>query len=395
MFTPTAINYDYQRTPSIGVISTRQSDHHTSTGVSGKGEEHGTAPSKDNEKGQHATHNNGQEDIDGGDADSISAQEHRGEGNNSSITYSVTDDPATHEPQSSLPPYEKLAQKRPNPTDHLSITIGPPIIILFDIVVPCIIYYVWYNINKSNWANDCRSYVDRSETCPLSKPEFDEKIMGYAIISFGFGELYILIARVQRLINHREECAPLLSRSKWELDATSWVYGVAMVMALIPFVIGSSYKIPELYLYSPSFLMAFLGILMVITLVPIKIPIGVNSHARGTRLRPFVYYAAEDFIAVDGLQDREFRVRYNARYDSSKAFRRMFLMLTFWWILGILVYIGCVSAIIWILDFHYAFGSSLGVLFAYIIIWATVSYFYVDVEMERQRKAHEALAGKC
>jgi hypothetical protein len=35
---------------------------------------------------------------------------------------------------------------------------------------------------------------------------------------------------------------------------------------------------------------------------------------------PCANYAAEDFIAVDGLQGREFRVRYNARYDSSSLF---------------------------------------------------------------------------
>lgn len=341
-----------------------------------------TAGTRDDEKDD--------DDINNGSAD-----ENLRERNNSSLTFIANEEPPPPNSRPSLPPYEKLAQKNPKPTDHLSITIGPPIIILFDIVVPCIIYYVWYNINVRNWKNNCSLYTERGQTCPATKPEYDDKILGYAIISFGFGEVYILAARVWRLLRYRDLCAPLLSRSKWELDATSWVYGVAMIMALIPFVIGSTLEIPHLYLYSPSFLMAFLGILMVVTLIPVKIPIGVNSHARGTRLRPFIYYAAEDFIAVDGLQDREFRVRYNARYDSSKAFRRMFLVLTFWWIFGVLVYIGCVSAIIWKLEFHYAFGSSLGVLFAYILIWAGVSYWYVDWAMKRQKKAHEKLEAKC
>ena len=156
---------------------------------------------------------------------------------------------------------------------------------------------------------------------------------------------------------------------------------------------------------------------------------------RGKSLtRDLTDYAAEDFIAVDGLQDREFRVRYNARYDSSKAFRRMFLALTFWWITGVVVYLGCLSAIstsatlsssfyvdflhlcflailrtvmsfvfeiemqltlftVWTLDFHYAFGASLGVLFTYIIIWAATSHFWVKIDMERQRKAYEL--SKC
>lgn len=106
-----------------------------------------------------------------------------------------------------------------------------------------------------------------SQECNIPKSEFDSDIMGYAIISFGFGELYILIARVWRLLRYREICAPLLSRSKWELDATSWVYGVAMICALIPFVVGNTFETPELHLYSRGFLIAFLGVLMLITLI--------------------------------------------------------------------------------------------------------------------------------
>jgi hypothetical protein len=119
------------------------------------------------------------------------------------------------------PAYEKLAQRNPKPTDHHSITIGPPMIILFDVVLPCMIYYVWYDIHQSQWKDDCRTFTSRQAPCPIEKPEFDDHTLGYAVVSFGIGELYILIARVARLLRCREQCAPLLSRSKWELDATS------------------------------------------------------------------------------------------------------------------------------------------------------------------------------
>jgi hypothetical protein len=188
----------------------------------------------------------------------------------------------------------------------------------------------------------------------------------------------------------REECAPLLSRSKWELDATAWVYGVAVLCALIPFIIGSELEIPELYLYSPCFIFAFLGILMFITtLIPIKLPIGINSHPRGTRIRPFIYYAAEDFIAVDGLQDREFRVRYNERYEHNKMFRQFFFNLTLFWIFGVMVYIGCASAIIWNLKFNYAYGLIFGILFSWIAVWAGITYLWVHYEMRREARAYE------
>ncbi|KAJ9379396.1 hypothetical protein DTO063F5_7166 [Paecilomyces variotii] len=137
--------------------------------------------------------------------------------------------------------------------------------------------------------------------------------------------------------------------------------------------------------------MGFLGILMVITVdLPWwNIPIGINSQPRGSGLRPFIYYAAEDFIAVDGLQDREFRVRYNDRYETNKMFRQFFFYLTLWWLLGVCVYIGCVSAVIWTLPFHYAFGLSLGVLFAYIVVWAGVTYVWTNIEMKREHRAYE------
>jgi hypothetical protein len=307
----------------------------------------------------------------------------------------IPEDTTKEEDVSSLPPLKRrqtrLANKKADPLHHIGLTLGLPMVLLFDLVVPCIIYYTWYHNQRSKWREQCRELgVQRDETCPIPKLEYEKDILGYAIICFGFGEIYILVARVWRLFFRREQCAPLLSRNRWELDATSWVYLVAMLLALIPFVIGSSLVLPTLYLYSPVFIMGFLGILMLITtFIPFTIPIGINSQPRGTHLRPFIYYAAEDFIAVDGLQDREFRVRFNDRYASSKAFRRMFVYLTLWWELGVCVYIGCLSAIIFTLEFHIAFGLSFGVLFAYIALWAAGSYVFVVYEMKRQAKAYE------
>ncbi|KIW19875.1 hypothetical protein PV08_00450 [Exophiala spinifera] len=287
----------------------------------------------------------------------------------------------------------KLAQKKAHPWQHLGITLGLPMILVFDLVVPCIIYYTWYHSHRHDRNRQCRDQFPDQQPCPIPEKEFDHDILGSAIASFGVGELWILLARAWRLFMHREECAPLLSRSRWELDATSWVYAVSLITSLIPFVVASSLEIPKLYLYSPAFLMTFLGCLMLITTIyPFNIPIGINSQPRGTRLRPFIYYAAEDFIAVDGLQDREFRVRYNDRYESNEAFRRLFVQLTLWWMLGICIYVGCLSAIVWSVSFHIAFGLSLGVLFAWIAVWAITTFVWVKYEIEREHKAYEAKA---
>lgn len=295
--------------------------------------------------------------------------------------------------QLQLPPHrtlEKLAQKVVNPADQISMTLGGPIIIFFDLVVPCIIYYVWLHDARRTWSSACQAAGTPLSSCE-GKPEYTSWILGIAVVSFGFGEIYILLVRVIRLVHHRDECAPLLSRHWAELDATSWVYLTSLMIPLIAFIVSTNSPevVPWLYLYAPGFLMGFLAILSCITLIPFTLPIGINSDPRGSRLKPLIYYAAEDFIAVDGWQGRAFRQRFKNRYDQSKMFRRFFLYLTLFWIAGASIYIGVLGAVIWHLEFEYAFGVSFGILFSYITIWAGTTFVWVNWEMGREKRAFE------
>lgn len=268
-------------------------------------------------------------------------------------------------PSIAIPEMAKLTTPVPA-KDQISIMLGPVMILFCDLVIPCIIYYSWRGSHRQG-------------------PEYDEEILGYAVISFGIGEAYILVVRVYRLIRYKDQCGPLLSRHRWELDATSWIYGSALIAGLIPFVVGSALAIPQLYLYSPGIYMAFLGFWALLSLIPFKLPVRVNSDKAGSTMQPLVYYAAEDFFAVDGWLKNEFRVKYRARYANSIMFRKMILEITLWWISGIMVYIGCLSAVIWRLPFSIAFGVSLGVLFSFIIIWAISTYVYIQLALERER----------
>jgi hypothetical protein len=53
---------------------------------------------------------------------------------------------------------EKFMQQNSKFTDHPAVFIGPPMIIFFDLVVPCIIYYSWSNVNKAQWEKRCGDY---------------------------------------------------------------------------------------------------------------------------------------------------------------------------------------------------------------------------------------------
>ncbi|KAK2035512.1 hypothetical protein LX32DRAFT_606781 [Colletotrichum zoysiae] len=248
-------------------------------------------------------------------------------------------------------------------TEHISISIGPFVILFFDLALPCGLPPV---------------------------QTIESRILGFAIIAFGFGEVYILVVRVYRLIARFDECAPLLSKHWWELDATTWVYTLGLIAALVPFVCSTTVYEPDvvtwLYLYSPAFMFMVLDVIAFMTLVPIRIPFRINSDPKGSRLKPIVYYAAEDFFAVDGAQNREFRRKYVARYEKSMMFRKMILELTLFWIGGCTCYIGYVAAMIWNLEFERAFGSTLGVLFGWIIIWGVSARFWIEYAIKREQK---------
>lgn len=238
-------------------------------------------------------------------------------------------------------------------------------IIIFDIVVPCIVYYVWFDIHRSRWESDCQA----SGRCRYTKPEFDTRILGYAIISFGLGELYILISRVYRLLWYPDACGLLLSRSRWELEATSWVYVISMICALIPFVIGSSKEIPKLYLY-------FFG-------ASHGLPRCLDGHYSDSNQDPRQYQLAgerDPIASYDITQPMTSLLSMACKFVTfpggiihvmklPKPLGACFSLLLYGGSFGVSVYLGCLSAIIWVLEFDYV-GLSLGFLLVYIITWA-------------------------
>ncbi|EQB51607.1 hypothetical protein CGCF415_v006824 [Colletotrichum fructicola] len=275
--------------------------------------------------------------------------------------------------------------------EHISISIGPFIILFFDLALPVCIYYSWLRAQRNRRRDACAPAYEAGVECGLPAVEtVESRILGFAIIAFGFGEVYILIVRVYRLIAKYEKCAPLLSKHWWELDATTWVYALGLIAALVPFVCSTTvydpFVVEWLYLYSPGFMFMILDAIALMTLIPIKMPIRINSDPAGERLKPIVYYAAEDFFAVDGAQNREFRKRYVERYKKSMMFRKMILELTLFWIGGCSCYLGYVAAIIWDLEFERAFGTSLGVLFGWIIVWGVTARFWIEYAIKREKK---------
>jgi hypothetical protein len=112
------------------------------------------------------------------------------------------EDVAPHEKPQLKRRLTKLANKESHPMEHLGLTLGGPMILLCDLIIPCIIYYTWYLKHRSSWKRDCREWHNRGEACPKELPQLDESIMGSAVACFGIGELYVLLARVWRHYSH-------------------------------------------------------------------------------------------------------------------------------------------------------------------------------------------------
>jgi hypothetical protein len=259
-------------------------------------------------------------------------------------------------PPLSFSPYQK----------KLPITVCTLGILLFDLVLPCILYYALAA------ATDLLLAVN----------------LGISCASLGLGELLELPLRAYRLVRYREDYAPLGQEAKWGFDFFFWWYVVAMVIGVVPYVFAMSLDepIPWLFLFTPGFLVGFASATGAVSVVPFRLPCRISSDGKGERCKPFAYYVVEDFVAVDAGQGRRWRGELRERWEESPVFRRLIWDVNMWWVLGGIVFIGALAGVTWGLPFNIAYGLSFGLLFIWIGIWALVTWWWVGRGLRKERE---------
>lgn len=85
------------------------------------------------------------------------------------------------------------------------------------------------------------------------------------------------------------------------------------------------------FLMSTPMLVGPVGVMLGLTLLPIKVPWWMSSDPPGTRLKPGMFYIIEDVGAVDFRHGRIFRAAMHKRYTASPLFRQFWWMLTISW----------------------------------------------------------------
>jgi hypothetical protein len=238
-------------------------------------------------------------------------------------------------------------------------------LLLFDLVLPCIIYYSLISLSNLNI----------------------EVILGISCASLGLGEMMELPLRGYRLVKYREEYSPLGQDAKWGFDFLFWWYIIATVIGIVPYVISTSLEEPILWLFlmTPGFVVGFAIATTALSTIPFRLPCRVSSDAKGEICKPFVYYVIEDFVAVDSGQKRVYREELQARWNASPVFRSLIWAINIWWTIGGVIFIGALAGMTWGLDFNVAYGLSFGLLFVWIGIWSLGSWIWVKRGLRKER----------
>ncbi|GAA5820389.1 hypothetical protein JCM10212_002730, partial [Sporobolomyces blumeae] len=142
------------------------------------------------------------------------------------------------------------------------------------------------------------------------------------------------------------------------------------------------------FLFSTAMLVAPIGLVLFATLRSWpSLPFWMSSDPPRTRSKPACYYFVEDVGAVDFKHGREWRKRMQARWASSPPFRRMCWQQTLYWACSAMVYTGITAAVIWApTPLSVAYGLTLGLFFAWVLISGLISYFLVHWSLVRERE---------
>lgn len=122
------------------------------------------------------------------------------------------------------------------------------------------------------------------------------------------------------------------------------------------------------------------GVILLLTLLPIRVPFWMSSDPPGTRLKPCMFYITEDIGAVDFCHGRIFRMAMNQRYTASPLFRALFWYLTLLWGVACVAFVPLTLAVVLTATFRFAYGFVLGFFFLYLVAvglvsWALIALF--------------------
>jgi len=116
-----------------------------------------------------------------------------------------------------------------------------------------------------------------------------------------------------------------------------------------------------------------------------KLPFNMSSTPKGSPWRPALFCFVEDAGAIEGQGGVDYRKHIAKRYDMSPRFRRMFLILSWAWGLGLLIIASIATALIMVTDTFIGFGLGWGLPYVVGAVYVFITIRFVKSQLAKER----------
>jgi hypothetical protein len=111
----------------------------------------------------------------------------------------------------------------------------------------------------------------------------------------------------------------------------------------------------------------------------------MSSTPKGSPWKPALYAFIEDWIAIEMNGQREFREQFMKRYEASAVFRRMIMMLSWCWGIGLLIVAIGTTAMTMLLPETIAFGVAWSTPYACSVVMGVLTVPFVKWSLKKER----------
>jgi len=119
----------------------------------------------------------------------------------------------------------------------------------------------------------------------------------------------------------------------------------------------------------------------------VRLPFNMSSTPKGTPWRPALLGFIEDFGAIEMRGEKGFRAQLMRRYDESFMFRRMIMVISWCWGVGLLVVAIVATVLIMVLPENIGFGVGWGLPYACSAVMAVFTIIFAKKSLRREREA--------
>lgn len=116
-----------------------------------------------------------------------------------------------------------------------------------------------------------------------------------------------------------------------------------------------------------------------------KLPFNMSSTPKGSPWRPALLAFIEDAGGIEGQGGVDYRRQVMKRYDASPRFRRMVLILTWAWGLGLIGIAIVATVLIMVLTENVGFGVGWGLPYAWAAVWSILTVVFVKKELRKEK----------